>query len=242
MRAISKDMNNIPASLFDGSVPNNLNQVNKHIYATKEVKERLNLLYYKKCAYCEDTLLNHFKHIDHYRPKKNYYWLAYSWDNLVLCCENCNVNKGTHFKIRNKQKQYDGETLFQLQTMIKIYDKQENPELINPEQETNFSHHLKFNFNGQIEAKTQRMQYTIDTLKLNRDDLVELRLIILNELRNEILKCITKFTVIPNYDFVGAIKELKEKFAAKTTISSTFTAWRLFILENFTDFTKMIVK
>jgi len=217
-------VNNIPASLFDGSVPNNLNQVNKHIYATKEVKERLNLLYYKKCAYCEDTLLNHFKHIDHYRPKKNYYWLAYSWDNLVLCCENCNVNKGTHFKIRNKQKQYDGETLFQLQTLIKIYDKQENPELINPEQETNFSHHLKFNFNGQIEAKTQRMQYTIDTLKLNRDDLVELRLIILN------------------YDFVGAIKELKEKFAAKTTISSTFTAWRLYIFENFADFTKTIVK
>ena len=73
-----------------------------------KVREKLNELYFHKCAYCE-TLCK--AEIEHYRPKKGvtedtlhngYYWLCYEWSNLVPSCRYCNTEggKGNQFPIK----------------------------------------------------------------------------------------------------------------------------------------------
>lgn len=43
------------------------------------------------CAYCEAKQLQaEYRDADHFRPKAWYWWLAWSWDNLLFSCEVCN--------------------------------------------------------------------------------------------------------------------------------------------------------
>jgi hypothetical protein len=67
-------------------------------YKVKDIKETLENIYHKKCAFCEKKLLDTSRAIEHFRPKKannrikkcdasfGYYWLAFAWDNLLLAC------------------------------------------------------------------------------------------------------------------------------------------------------------
>ena len=84
MIKIEKDFANIPKILqsknreeaFDKNVKDKKFNHGKTLYKPDELKNRLHKIYNFKCAYCEDTLLNAPKHIEHYRPKDTYYWLA----------------------------------------------------------------------------------------------------------------------------------------------------------------------
>ncbi|MEA2099101.1 MAG: hypothetical protein U9P72_03130, partial [Campylobacterota bacterium] len=90
MIKVEKDFNDIPKILnsknrkdaFIQSLKDKAFNHGKILYKPQELKNRLYKIYNLKCVYCEDTLLNVPKHIEHYRPKDIYYWLAYSWDNL----------------------------------------------------------------------------------------------------------------------------------------------------------------
>ena len=57
----------------------------------KVVKDQLWLEAVNKCAYCEATtkLVAHGD-VEHYRPKKLYWWLAYCYDNYLVSCQLCN--------------------------------------------------------------------------------------------------------------------------------------------------------
>ena len=70
-------------------------------YLTPERTERmLNLLNLEKCAYCETKYLkNSDNWLEHYRPKSQYYWLAYEWSNLIPTCTKCNRIKKAKFPI-----------------------------------------------------------------------------------------------------------------------------------------------
>lgn len=72
------------------------------IYADPSVKQSLIKAQHKKCCFCE-AKVGEDGDIEHYRPKATsrqsensklikpgYYWLAYDWDNLFLCCKPCN--------------------------------------------------------------------------------------------------------------------------------------------------------
>lgn len=65
-----------------------------------------------KCCYCEDRSQDErWRHVEHFRPKvkvdrgldepesDGYWWLTWSWDNLLFCCELCNNAKGTYFPL-----------------------------------------------------------------------------------------------------------------------------------------------
>lgn len=52
-----------------------------------------------KCAYCEAPYLRRSAPIEHYRPKAIYWWLAWSWDNLLQICGTCNTVKRDHFDL-----------------------------------------------------------------------------------------------------------------------------------------------
>jgi uncharacterized protein (TIGR02646 family) len=72
------------------------------IYRDSAVKQALRQAQREKCCFCE-ALIGNEGDVEHFRPKAavrqsvtaplekpGYWWLAYSWDNLLLCCTHCN--------------------------------------------------------------------------------------------------------------------------------------------------------
>ena len=74
------------------------------LYGGKTVKDKLKSLQNDKCCFCEATVsvVSHGD-VEHFRPKAGwiqkekdkltkpgYYWLAYDFSNLFLCCQICN--------------------------------------------------------------------------------------------------------------------------------------------------------
>jgi hypothetical protein len=65
----------------------------------KPAKEALKAESHEKCAYCElAASANAYGDVEHYRPKKRYWWLAYCYDNYLYACQLCNqAYKGDNF-------------------------------------------------------------------------------------------------------------------------------------------------
>ncbi|MEM9456384.1 MAG: hypothetical protein AAGF11_19535 [Myxococcota bacterium] len=70
-----------------------------------------------KCCYCEGRSQDErWRHVEHFRPKAKvkrntdeqesdgYWWLTWTWDNLLFCCELCNNAKGTDFPLLPRSK------------------------------------------------------------------------------------------------------------------------------------------
>jgi uncharacterized protein (TIGR02646 family) len=91
--------------------------VRASIYASDEVRAELEACHYGKCCYCETVIPKPYAYsqVEHWRPKSSsrqeldgermrpgYYWLAYSWDNLLLSCGFCNsLKKNDLFPLDN---------------------------------------------------------------------------------------------------------------------------------------------
>ncbi|MFT4793523.1 MAG: hypothetical protein ACJAVR_001858 [Paracoccaceae bacterium] len=73
-------------------------------YKEDAVKQTLELMFHRKCAYCESAYnYVHPVDVEHYRPKSavdeapdhsGYWWLAMDWDNLLPSCIDCNRRRG----------------------------------------------------------------------------------------------------------------------------------------------------
>lgn len=133
----------------------------------KSVKTDLLTLYHNKCAYCEEKVEE--LHVEHFRPKKTYYWLAFSWDNLILACPTCNKKKGTKFDTVHEQVTYQEGDIELVHRLSQSYHHSEANKLIHPELEENVESLLTFGKDGSVSSEDERMQYTIDTCKLNRE-------------------------------------------------------------------------
>lgn len=107
-----------------------------------------------KCGYCEGNLnITSHPQIDNFYPKSKYPKEAFKWENLILCCDICNVTKMDRFPV----------------------DEDNNPILINPSIEDPEEHITLDTNSGLLEGKTERGKITISSLGLNRPMLVELR-------------------------------------------------------------------
>jgi uncharacterized protein (TIGR02646 family) len=75
----------------------------RDVYGHQEVRERLRDAQHRKCCYCEVRIISESGDIEHFRPKASvqqgpehrkqspgYFWLAYSWSNLLYACSRCN--------------------------------------------------------------------------------------------------------------------------------------------------------
>ncbi|CAN5569266.1 hypothetical protein BH09BAC4_BH09BAC4_04140 [soil metagenome] len=119
MRFVEKDLSDPPAILVENQTLIDLEAIaksgNGEAIKTKtyqgtykdvagktqsKVRDKLNLAYHGKCAYCETFTK---AEIEHYRPKKavnespdhkGYYWLCYEWSNLIPSCHDCNTSGG----------------------------------------------------------------------------------------------------------------------------------------------------
>jgi uncharacterized protein (TIGR02646 family) len=95
------DLESNPASFSSGAATLTFDQA---VYAHPSVKHALIAMQHDKCAFCEAKPLHVSDgDVEHFRPKggvrqtdadplqrPGYYWLAYTWDNLLFSCERCN--------------------------------------------------------------------------------------------------------------------------------------------------------
>ncbi len=59
---------------------------------------------YGKCCYCEKWGERSGNDVEHYRPKCIYWWLAFTWSNLLYACDQCNSRKNSQFDLLSGER------------------------------------------------------------------------------------------------------------------------------------------
>ena len=178
-----KDYNNIRNKEGKGKRNNPVDER----YKTPDIKEKLDKLY-RNCGYCESEFTNSTRPttVEHYRPKGEYYWLAFSWDNLFYACGKCNnpqvggVGKGNKFGISGTKVDFDSNDLSNINSLSEKYNEKEKPKFINPEFEDP-EPKLSFNEQGEIKSDDERGKYTILEIGLDRLELNQRRKNVIDE-------------------------------------------------------------
>ncbi len=148
------------------------------IYNHPSVKKALISAQQQKCCFCE-RLVGNDGDVEHFRPKSaysqnkklekpGYYWLAYDWDNLYLCCSACNQRqKKNLFPIADTKKR----------AHLNNYDIViEQPLFIDPGKEEPSKH---IGFRGEIPYAirgNKKGKTTIENLGIDRNILNDVRL------------------------------------------------------------------
>jgi len=132
-----------------------------------------------KCAYCEsgiDLATSHSEY-DHFRPKSNarglnkeisgqhYWWLVYEWQNIYYACTRCNIYKGTWFPVEGERAPVG----------IRFDDIHNEKSLLVDPCRDEPSEHFSYLETGEIVGLSSKGFTTIETLKLNRVELVDAR-------------------------------------------------------------------
>jgi uncharacterized protein (TIGR02646 family) len=65
-----------------------------HSGAYQSVKRDLVTMQRRKCCYCERRTIPDHNDVEHYRPFLLYWWLAWTWENLLFACASCNRKGG----------------------------------------------------------------------------------------------------------------------------------------------------
>jgi uncharacterized protein (TIGR02646 family) len=237
MIKVEKDFSNIPTILksdnrkeaFDENISLGCYSDSKNRYKARSVQKKLNEIYNLKCAYCEQKLLDAPKHIEHYRPKNTYYWLAYSWDNLLLSCGSCNSTKSDNFKIKNDRVVYGNENFEDIHELGDSYDRSEVPLIINPEKD-DVLELIEYTKNGIVFSNNERVNHTIkNACKLNRDELVQKRLPILTDFINQINK---HYELFKKHGDITRFYPDIESFRNKVSKEYEFYSFRYYIIKN----------
>lgn len=199
-------------------------------YKINDIRNSLKKIYNSKCAYCETKVEQY--HIDHYRPKVIYYWLAYSWDNLIISCPQCNENKNDLFDIRGGQRASFRKRYKKLNDINKIstrYDLYEQPKLINVETFDPYPH-LIFDRFGKITSTNLNVRHTIERCQIDRKWLNDERKKVLDDLERSVA-----VEIIANADprdQINAIKVLLRDFTIKAMDKKNqYLAFRRFHIE-----------
>lgn len=133
-------------------------------YNRREIKDALVNMFHGKCAYCESPIgVVAYGHIEHFCPKSLCVDKTFSWENLLLACDRCNVGKGTKFPV----------------------DVMDNPLLIDPtDSRVDPNNHLKFSWDekaklASIYGLDDKGRKTVEIFDLNgtggRIDLIKAR-------------------------------------------------------------------
>jgi len=195
MRKIDKNLTKIPSSL-NSSLTNQRRDelieakayIKKDIYHSRykiqDIKDELEIIYKNKCVYCEKDIGDSFYHIEHFRPKNEYCWLAYSWDNLLICCDKCNVYKNKKFEVFEQKVTFKDSDLDNIHNLSQKYNQIEKPKLINPEID-NVEHLVEFDKYGKVYSEDKRVSDTIEACQIDRDSANERRKKIIDKLKND---------------------------------------------------------
>jgi uncharacterized protein (TIGR02646 family) len=155
----------------------------------KEPRNHIFKKFHGKCAYCETRYeTDQTGDVEHFRPKcgttdlnnrkvdhPGYYWLAYTWENLLPSCSQCNrlsnksgvrYGKGNRFPVANNAYHRDPADWHALN---------DKPLIIHPVFEDP-ARHLEFDPLGMLIPRTPEGETTIELFGLNcRESLVDER-------------------------------------------------------------------
>lgn len=143
-------------------------------YNDEKVKKRLFELQHHNCAYCESKQQQAaYRDVDHFRPKDTYWWLAWSWNNLLFSCEICNrSHKSALFPLRDDSARLQAEEQPPGQEQPLLLDPFDP--LVDPSREIGFRR-LKANGKKQWHpfGRTDRGMKTIEVCGLDRPALID---------------------------------------------------------------------
>lgn len=157
------------------------------IYGHDDVKSALCAAQQGKCAFCESQITHiAYGTIEHFRPKggfrqrasgplerPGYYWLAFTWDNLLFACQLCNQ--------RHKKNQFPLLDPAQRARSHRDDVSHEQPTFIDPAAEDPA---LSLSFRDEVPfPKNKRGRTTIRALGLDRKPLQDKRKELLELLR-----------------------------------------------------------
>ena len=149
-------------------------------YQGGKVRRALEALFHNKCAFCETSIRTYeLGAVEHYRPitsvveapdHQGYWWLANSWDNLLLVCTGCSQGWKKHQGYIGKGGRFP---LFSVSLRAEKTGDElgERPLILDPTRDDP-SEHLVFDSDGFVDGNTERGQVTIDIMNLNRSGLV----------------------------------------------------------------------
>lgn len=249
MIKIEKDLTIIPASLQlppNGASANRAAEIRQNViqagkypkkssttdkrYKMEDIKSALFTIYNGKCAFCEQRVERW--QVEHFRPKSIYYWLAFSWDNLLYACPDCNGSKSNHFDLDGQRETTPPVELLQINSLSETYDATELRKFIHPELEDP-EPLLIFQKDGFISSADTRVQYTLDTCQVYRKYLNDYRKKIwddfINDLKSEVVDGRTKDEI--KNDIMVLVRKFKRD--AEQVPSNEFLAFRRFALKHF---------
>ncbi len=236
MRKINNDFDDAPKLLLDCAKANESKLLdNKNVSSNcyKESRAKLEEQFNGKCAYCETKYLaTSDTWIEHYRPKSDYYWLAYEWSNLLPTCTKCNRSKSNKFPLINEANKVknppvsdgkldtskcraDSQPLINEAPFV-LHSKIDNPK-------NYFDFQLDENFTGIEIVGTDNVVHpkykgrgdaTIEICKLNRRHLKIARYKVVNEIIDMIFYISRMFEKsLPKYEkaFNSLFAKIKEK-------------------------------
>lgn len=199
-------------------------------YKYSDVKDALAVIYFGKCAYCEQKV--ELTHVEHYRPKNLYYWLVFSWDNLLLACPHCNDYKGTNFEITGGMRATftnNANGIRNVNNLSASYDFQEQPNLVNPEI-TDPVNLIRYYQDGSVDSLDPRFTYTIDTCRISRTYLRDERRKLLEDFKDDVSAVLL---VNNKQRQIDGIKVLVEKFIRDSNKSNNpFLGFRRYAIRN----------
>lgn len=237
----NKDFTSPPPALIDAKwsvlkadllITKGAHEINDKCYRDATI-DALALLYKNKCAICE-RLRGTELQVDHYRPKKarnnklkihynnpGYYWLTYTWSNLIPLCSKCNGKKSNKFPLRgwthtnrvSDHNNVNGLNPF-LPNDLNWLQNQELPLMVNPELDKTPERHFVFHSSGKIVGRTDEGIETIKICKLNRSNLVRDRLKIINDHVDAIKSAFVDFSThndpnIMKGELIATFKKMK---------------------------------
>jgi len=197
-------------------------------YKLKDIKTKLKGIYNNKCAYCEQRVEQF--HVEHYRPKQIYYWLAFSWDNLLSACHFCNTYKSTNFRINGTRASLNINlrSIKNINNLSTQYDTQEVPDLINPEV-IDPTGYIQFGKDGSIFSTHQKFNYTISTVRISRRYLNDNRKKVLDDLIRDLKNAFIKSPTPPEQE--AAIGSIVLKFVTDAKDpKNDFLAFRNYVI------------
>ncbi len=150
------------------------------------IRPKLEELFNDKCCYCESRLdkwdLEHFRPTstttgtDEKTSEEGYYWLAYKWFNIYLSCAICKRNKGNAFPVLGKRLEAPSIELYHNYEELQKYMTTEESLFLNPcDPDAYTDLQFQYDIGGGIIPLTEKAEYTVDRLQLNRKALVEAR-------------------------------------------------------------------
>ncbi len=235
MKYIDRSKVAAPANLQGQAAPTSEADIKEGIYGHANVKKALTDLQKGICCYCESRYdVTGYGEVEHFRPKggwqqdendkeihhPGYYWLAYSWENMMYACKRCNVGyKQNYFPLEDPSKRFNSRTLS---------IAQEKPLLINPYEEKNPENHLDFK-GANILAKTAQGVASIRYYGLDRE--------LLNEDRRQVLNPINALAETLEM-FRGTDKEVDVENKLRKIVNETIKSgqYTLMIKCNFKDY------